>query len=41
VRIKVGDSALIARLTKRAAAMLDITLGKEVWIQIKSVALME
>jgi molybdate transport system ATP-binding protein len=41
VRVKVGDRVLIARLTKRAAAALDVTVGKEVWLQIKSVALME
>jgi molybdate transport system ATP-binding protein len=41
VRVKVGDSVLVSRLTKRAAAALDVTLGKEIWLQIKSVALME
>ena len=41
VRIRVGESALIARVTKRAAAELDLTLGLEVWVQVKSVALME
>jgi molybdate transport system ATP-binding protein len=41
VRVKVGDSILIARLTKRAAAMLGATIGRELWLQIKSVALME
>lgn len=41
VRVKVGDNALIARLTKRAAATLEVTPGQHLWIQIKSVALME
>lgn len=41
VRVKVGASALIARLTKRAADTLGITVGRSVWLQVKSVALME
>jgi molybdate transport system ATP-binding protein len=41
VRVNVGECALIARLTKRAAATLDVTPGQHLWIQIKSVALME
>ncbi|MCX7626803.1 MAG: molybdenum ABC transporter ATP-binding protein [Methylophilaceae bacterium] len=39
VRVKVGDSSLIARLTKRAAASLHIEPGITVWAQVKSVAL--
>lgn len=41
VRVKVGASALIARLTKRAADTLGIAVGRSVWLQVKSVALME
>lgn len=41
VRMKVGDSILVARLTKRAAAELAVTLGQWLWVQVKSVALME
>lgn len=41
VRIQVGNSILVARLTKRAAAALDVALGQELWVQVKSVALME
>ena len=41
VRVKVGASALIARLTKRAASSLGIVVGQTVWVQVKSVALME
>jgi len=41
VRVRVGDSMLLARLTKRAVAELGITLGQELWVQVKSVALME
>lgn len=40
VRVKVGKVLLLARLTKRALASLGIMLGKEVWIQVKSVALL-
>ena len=41
VRVLVGDSALVARLTKRAAAALDVAAGEELWVQVKSVALLE
>lgn len=41
VRINVGPTALIARLTKRAVATLGIVVGQAVWVQVKSVALME
>jgi molybdate transport system ATP-binding protein len=41
VRVRVGESPLLARLTKRSAAALGIVRGQEVWVQVKSVALME
>jgi molybdate transport system ATP-binding protein len=41
VRVRIGDSWLVARLTKRAAAELDLAPDREVWAQVKSVALME
>lgn len=41
VRVKVGTSVLIARLTKRSADTLGIAVGQPVWLQVKSVALME
>jgi len=41
VRIRVGDSILLSRLTRRAAENLGIARGEDVWVQIKSVALME
>ncbi|NHQ85248.1 molybdenum ABC transporter ATP-binding protein [Iodobacter sp. HSC-16F04] len=41
VRVKVGDAMILARLTKKSAAMLNICPGLQVWAQIKSVALME
>jgi molybdate transport system ATP-binding protein len=41
VRVKVGETVLIARLTKRAAADLQLRLGQELWVLVKSVALIE
>lgn len=41
VRVQVGQSALVARLTKRSAVALGVALGEDVWVQVKSVALME
>lgn len=41
VRIRIGTSKLVARLTKRAVADLKLESDQEIWIQVKSVALME
>ncbi len=41
VSVKVGQSILVARLTKRSAHILQIAPGQAIWLQIKSVALME
>jgi molybdate transport system ATP-binding protein len=41
VRVQVGEAKLVARLTKRAASSLALKVGQEVWVQIKSVALLE
>jgi len=41
VRVQIGESILIARLTKRAAAELHVSPGQEMWVQVKSVALIE
>lgn len=41
VRVQIGDARLIARLTKRAAVGLGVVPAQEVWVQVKSVALME
>ena len=41
VRVRVGPSALLARLTRRAIAVLDVRPGRELWVQVKSVALLE
>lgn len=39
VRVKVGHSALLARVTKRAISELALKVGDPVWTQVKSVAL--
>jgi len=41
VRVRVGSACLLARLTRRAAASLDVAPGREIWVQLKSVALLE
>ena len=40
-RVRVGSTALLARLTRRSAAGLGIEPGRRVWAQVKSVALMD
>ena len=39
VRLNAGGVALIARITRRSAAKLDLHPGLAVWAQIKAVAL--
>ncbi len=39
VRLALGDSPLLARLTRRSSAALELQAGKPVWVQIKAVAL--
>jgi molybdate transport system ATP-binding protein len=39
VRLKVGASYLVARLTQRSLHKLALTLGDYIWIQIKSAAI--
>jgi molybdate transport system ATP-binding protein len=39
LRLRMGASPLLARLTRRAAADLQLEPGKSVWVQIKAVAL--
>jgi molybdate transport system ATP-binding protein len=39
VQLRVGGTTLLARLTRRSAQRLDLTPGREVWVQIKAVAL--
>ena len=41
LRVQCGDSILLARITQRAVAALDLHPGKSVWVQVKSVALVE
>lgn len=41
VRVQVGAAKLLARLTKRAAVSLGAAPDQELWVQVKSVALME
>jgi molybdate transport system ATP-binding protein len=39
VRVKIGETALLARVTKRAVSELSLKTGDTVWTQVKSVAL--
>jgi molybdate transport system ATP-binding protein len=39
LRMRLGESPLLARLTRRSAAALALEPGKPVWVQIKAVAL--
>ncbi|WP_373001486.1 molybdenum ABC transporter ATP-binding protein [Marinobacter sp.] len=41
VRLLAGPTAFLSRLTTRAVAQLGLTPGMQVWMQIKSVALVE
>lgn len=40
VSLAIGETALIARLTKRSVAYLKLAPGQSVWAQIKSVAIL-
>ena len=40
VRVRWGDSALTARITRRAQSALGLQVGQPVWAQVKSVALL-
>jgi molybdate transport system ATP-binding protein len=41
VRVRVGTSPVVARLTRRSANALGLEAGLPVWAQVKTVALME
>ena len=41
VRVRVGSAAVVARLTRRSAHALDLAPGLPVWVQVKTVALLE
>ncbi|MGI9344221.1 MAG: molybdenum ABC transporter ATP-binding protein [Gammaproteobacteria bacterium] len=40
VRLRVGDASILAQVTRKSAAALDISQGRELFAQIKSVALL-
>jgi len=40
VQLQVGDSLLVARISQRSVADLNLAAGKTVWAQIKSVAIL-
>ncbi len=40
VRVRVGQVVLIVSVTRRAAATLGLRAGQELWVQVKSVALL-
>lgn len=41
VRVLVGETLFVARLTRRSAMQLGVEAGRRVYVQVKSVALME
>ncbi len=41
VRVRIGAEVILARLTKRAANALNVAPGREMWVQVKSVALLD
>ncbi len=41
VRVRVGSAFMLASMTSRAVAALGLKAGLNVWVQVKSVALME
>jgi molybdate transport system ATP-binding protein len=41
VQVQVGSTIIFARLSARAIANLDIVIGKNIWLQIKTVALLD
>ncbi|MEY4642256.1 MAG: hypothetical protein RLZZ227_2250, partial [Pseudomonadota bacterium] len=41
VRVKVGEVMLLASVTRRAAAALNLRIAQQLWVQVKSVALLE
>jgi molybdate transport system ATP-binding protein len=40
VRLKAGDDLLLSCVTKKSAELLQLQKGKEIYVQIKSVALL-
>lgn len=41
VRVRVGESPVLSRLTRRSVHELQLSAGKEIWVQVKSVAVLE
>jgi molybdate transport system ATP-binding protein len=41
VRVMIGNSAVLARVTKRSLAALALAPGQAVWVQVKSAAVTE
>lgn len=41
VRVRVGASPVLSRLTKRSVHELQLGVGKPIWVQVKSVAVLE
>ena len=41
IRVMIGKSAVLARVTKRSLAVLALKPGQQVWVQIKSAAVTE
>ncbi|WP_461518019.1 molybdenum ABC transporter ATP-binding protein [Porticoccus sp.] len=41
VKLRVGNTPLVARLTQRSAHYLELAPGKPIWAQIKSVAIIQ
>ena len=41
LRLQVGEAFLLARVTRKSAQTLGLTLGRSVFAQIKSVAIVE
>lgn len=41
VRLQVGDTAFLSKITARSLAHLQLQRGSEVWLQVKSVAVIE
>lgn len=39
IRLQAGEAPLLARITRRSAAALDVAAGRDLWAQIKAVAL--
>ena len=41
VRVEVGKTPLLARVTARSVAGLELEIGKPIWVQVKSVAVID